>query len=111
MRNTNPGIIVLLGSGETLPSSGKAHEFAARQLPNPPTIAILETPAGFELNADRVAGKIKEFLETRLTNYNPNIIQIPARSLHRSFRRMRSFWGRVARPMLFASCWIPLLMR
>lgn len=79
MKKMKPGKIVLLGSGETLPSSGKAHEYAARQLPNPPTIAILETPAGFELNAGQVAGKISEFLEVRLTNYNPRIIQIPAR--------------------------------
>jgi len=79
MESMKPGKIVLLGSGETLPSSGKAHEYAARQLPQPPTIAILETPAGFELNAGRVAGKIKDFLEVRLTNYAPNIIQIPAR--------------------------------
>jgi hypothetical protein len=79
MTDQTPGVIVLLGSGETLPSSGKAHEFAARRLPHDPTIAILETPAGFELNAGQVAGKITEFLHTRLTNYNPNIIQIPAR--------------------------------
>jgi len=74
-----PGVIILLGSGETLPSSGKAHEFVARRLPQDPQIAILETPAGFELNAERVAGKIKDFLEIRLANYSPQIFQIPAR--------------------------------
>lgn len=79
MSDFKPGLIALLGSGETLPSSGKAHEYLAKHLPENPEIAILETPAGFELNADRVAGKIAEFLEVRLQNYAPNIVQIPAR--------------------------------
>lgn len=73
------GLIALLGSGETLPSSGKTHEYIAKNLRENPRIAILETPAGFELNSDRVAGKIKDFLEVRLQNYNPQIFQIPAR--------------------------------
>ena len=79
MEPFSPGVIILLGSGETLPSSGKAHEFVAQRLPADPQIAILETPAGFELNSGRVAGKIKDFLEVRLTNYNPQIFQVPAR--------------------------------
>ena len=79
MYTSSIGLIALLGSGETLPSSGKTHEFIAKNLPKKPRIAILETPAGFELNAERVAGKIKEFLDVRLQNYNPEIFQIPAR--------------------------------
>ncbi len=85
MEPFTPGVIILLGSGETLPSSGKAHEYAARRMPPDPQIAILETPAGFELNADRVAGKIKDFLEVRLTNYNPHIFQVPARKKDTEF--------------------------
>jgi hypothetical protein len=85
MEPFSPGVIVLLGSGETLPSSGKAHEFAARRLPSDPLIAIMETPAGFELNSDQVAGKIKDFLQVRLANYSPEIIQIPARKKGSSF--------------------------
>lgn len=73
------GLIALLGSGETLPSSGKTHEYIARNLPDNPRIGILETPAGFELNAREVAGRIVEFLEVRLQNYSPQIFQIPAR--------------------------------
>ena len=74
-----PGLVALLGSGETLPSSGSTHEYIAKSLPDYPNIVILETPAGFELNADRVAGKIGEYLEVRLQNYAPNIIQVAAR--------------------------------
>jgi hypothetical protein len=77
--DTKPGLIALLGSGETLPSSRRTHEEIIRYLPKPPNIAILETPAGFEPNSDRVAGKIKEFLVQRLQNYSPNIDILPAR--------------------------------
>ncbi len=79
VKKFTPGLIVLLGSGETLPSSGNTHEFVAKHLPTPPKIAILETPAGFELNSDKVAGRIGDFLKVRLQNYDPEIIQIPAR--------------------------------
>ncbi|HSH05713.1 MAG TPA: cysteinyl-tRNA synthetase [Anaerolineae bacterium] len=74
-----PGLIVLLGSGETLPSSGKTHEYVAQQLPEAPNIRIVETPAGFEPNTAAVAGKIKTFIERRLQNYDPNVKLIPAR--------------------------------
>lgn len=75
----SPGLVVLLGSGETLPSSGKIHEFAAQRLPENPRLVILETPAGFEPNSDLVAGKIKDFLIRRLQNYQPDIKVLPAR--------------------------------
>ena len=71
VKKLTPGLIVLLGSGETLPSSGNTHEFVAKNLPASPKIAILETPAGFELNADKVAERIGDFLKVRLQNYAP----------------------------------------
>jgi len=74
-----PGPIVLLSSGETLPSSGSVHEFVAQRLPERPRIVILETPAGFQPNSDIVAGKIKKYLAKRLQNYNPTIDVLPAR--------------------------------
>jgi hypothetical protein len=77
--DTKPGAVILLGSGETLPSSGVIHEYALQELPQPPRIAILETPAGFEPNSMQVAGKIKDFMARRLQNYKPLIEVIPAR--------------------------------
>lgn len=79
MSTIEPGIVVLLGSGETLPSSGKTHDYVAQRLPDKPRIVILETPAGFEPNSDAVAGKIKTFLARRLQNYKPVIDVLPAR--------------------------------
>ena len=73
------GQIAFLGSGETSLAGGRIFETLARDLPQPLKIAILETPAGFELNSGQVAGRVAEFLETRLRNYKPQIDVIPAR--------------------------------
>ncbi len=73
------GRIAFLGSGETSLAGGRIFESLARLLPSPLRIAILETPAGFELNASLVAGRVAEFLQTRLQNYKPTVDLIPAR--------------------------------
>lgn len=73
------GRIAFLGSGETSLAGGRIFESLARLLSTPLRIAILETPAGFELNASLVAGRVGEFLKTRLQNYKPIIDLIPAR--------------------------------
>lgn len=79
LSDTKPGPVILLGSGETLPSSGVLHEFALQGLQQQPRIVILETPAGFEPNSGQVAGKIKDFMARRLQNYRPRIEVLPAR--------------------------------
>jgi hypothetical protein len=73
------GPIALLGSGETSLAGGRIYESLASQLGGPVRIAILETPAGFELNTGQVAGRIADYFRTRLGNYKPQIDIIPAR--------------------------------
>ncbi|HNK64070.1 MAG TPA: hypothetical protein PKL78_06425 [Anaerolineales bacterium] len=73
------GRIAFLGSGETSLAGGRIFESLARFIPDPLRIAILETPAGFELNTSLVAGRVADFLKTRLQNYKPVIDLIPAR--------------------------------
>ena len=73
------GQIAFLGSGETSLAGGRIFETLARDLPQPLKVAILETPAGFELNSDQVAGRVAEFMGNRLQNYKPQIDVIPAR--------------------------------
>jgi hypothetical protein len=80
-----PGPIVLFGSGETSASGQKAFDWLFRQLDRPPQVALLETPAGFELNSDRVASRIGDFLLDRLQNYRPKITLVPARRRGTSF--------------------------
>ncbi len=73
------GQIAFLGSGETSLAGGRIFESLARALPKPLRIALLETTAGFELNSDQVAGRVGDFLKTRLQNYSPIIDIVPAR--------------------------------
>lgn len=73
------GPIAFLGSGETSLAGGRIFEHLARQVGEPLRIAILETPAGFEPNSALVAGRVADFLKTRLANYKPQVDVIPAR--------------------------------
>ncbi len=50
-----------------------------RQMPVGSRLALLETPAGFELNSDRVIGRVGEFLQHRLQNYQPQVTVVAAR--------------------------------
>ena len=75
----NPGLIVLFGSGEAAPSSQKVYDWLLKRVSKPVKVAILETPAGFQLNSATVAEKIGEFLTHHLQNYHPEISVIPAR--------------------------------
>ncbi len=79
------GIVALMGSGETSAAGGLVFEAAVRRLNSRPRIGILETPAGFELNTQRVAGRVAEYLNTRLQNYEPEIELIPARKKNSAF--------------------------
>jgi hypothetical protein len=80
-----PGTVTLFGSGETSATGGQVFEVLVRQLDTPLTISVLETPAGFEANAARVAGRITDFFATRLQNYQPRIHQLAARKKGSAF--------------------------
>lgn len=75
----NLGQIVLLGSGETSPSIRKVYNWLFEQIEDDIRVAILETPAGFEPNAEAVADQIRQYVAKRLQNYNPAIELVPAR--------------------------------
>jgi cyanophycinase-like exopeptidase len=75
----NPGPIILFGSGETSPSGRKVFEQIVRHLPARPKLALLDTPAGFELNAEQVIGRVGAFLEQGLQNYQPQVSMVRAR--------------------------------
>jgi hypothetical protein len=79
MDGAAPGPIAILGSGETGPVGGSVFELLARRVPAPLKVAILETPAGFQPNSARVAGKVAEYLDTRLQGLRPQISVLPAR--------------------------------
>lgn len=78
-------MIALLGSGETAPSSGVIYDLIVKGRQSPLRTALLETPAGFQPNSERVAQKVAEFLQVRLQYLYPEIKLIAARSRDSAF--------------------------
>jgi len=85
METSSLGQIAFMGSGETSLAGGRIFEMLARRLPQPLRIAVLETPAGFELNSAQVAERVAEFLRVRLQNYRPQVDVVPARKRGTTF--------------------------
>lgn len=79
------GQIAFLGSGETSLAGGRIFEALAKRINHPLRIALLETPAGFELNSAQVVGRVGDFMKTRLQNYRPVVDVIPARKKESTF--------------------------
>jgi cyanophycinase-like exopeptidase len=73
------GKIAFLGSGETSLAGGRIFETLVRDIQGPLRIALMETPAGFELNSAQVVGRVGDFMASRLQNYKPVIDIVPAR--------------------------------
>lgn len=73
------GKIAFLGSGETSLAGGRIFESLARDIQGPLRIALMETPAGFELNSAQVVGRVGEFMANRLQNYKPVVDVVAAR--------------------------------
>jgi hypothetical protein len=94
------GQIAFLGSGETSLAGGRIFEALAHNIHDPLRIALMETPAGFELNSAQVVGKVGDFMKTRLQNYKPVVDVIPA-------RKKNSLYSpddpEIVRPLLYAN--------
>jgi cyanophycinase-like exopeptidase len=84
-QQSSPGPVVLFGSGETSPAGRKVFDALFQKLPPSPKVALLETPAGFELNSAQVIGRVADFLNHSLQNYNPQMAVIPARKRGTAF--------------------------
>src|SRR5512136_466373 len=94
------GKIAFLGSGETSRAGGTIFDKLARDVSEPLRIAILETPAGFELNSQQVAGRVADFMRSRLQNYTPTIDVVPARKRGTPFSPDEPS---ILRPLLYAN--------
>ncbi len=68
-----PGLIALLGSGETAALGREVFVNVFRRLQSPISVAVLETPAGFQPNAALVAGKVADFISHRLQDFTPRV--------------------------------------
>ncbi len=73
------GTLALLGSGETSAQGRKIHDSLMVELGTVPVrVTMLETPAGFQPNAEMVYHKIGEFLEKSLQNFRPQVEYLQA---------------------------------
>src|SRR5919199_4214185 len=64
MADSLPRLLVIIGSGETSPTMSKVHrELFARLSPDagPVPAVLIDTPFGFQSNADDVAGKAVDY--------------------------------------------------
>lgn len=60
------GIIALMGSGEFTASMVEVHKGLLTGLPQPPRAVFLDTPAGFQLNADQLFEKAADYFRQRI---------------------------------------------
>ncbi len=63
---TRRGIIAIMGSGETTDSMVRVHRYLLQKLTPPIKAVFLDTPAGFQMNADDLYEKSKEYFAKRL---------------------------------------------
>ena len=94
------GQIAFLGSGETSLAGGRVFESLAQKIQDPLRIALMETPAGFELNSAQVVGRVGDFMKTRLQNYKPVVDVIPARKKDSPFSPDDP---EIVKPLLYAN--------
>ncbi len=60
------GMIAIMGSGETTDSMVRVHRFLLDRLTAPAKAVFIDTPAGFQMNADDLYEKAREYFEKRL---------------------------------------------
>jgi len=62
----SPGAVTLIGSGEMSASMGKVHRAVMSRIAGPVRAVFLDTPAGFELNADQISDRAVTYFKEHL---------------------------------------------
>ena len=60
------GTIAIMGSGETTDSMVRVHRYLLERLKSPAKAVFIDTPAGFQTNADDLFEKAREYFQKRL---------------------------------------------
>ncbi|NOY43925.1 MAG: type 1 glutamine amidotransferase-like domain-containing protein [Deltaproteobacteria bacterium] len=60
------GVVALMGSGELTATMVEVHKALLRRLGDRPRAVFLDTPAGFQLNADQIAKKARAYFRERV---------------------------------------------
>jgi cyanophycinase-like exopeptidase len=87
------GIIALMGSGELTSTMVEVHKVLLSRLGEAPTATFLDTPAGFQLNADQISAHAVDYFAKRvgvhldIASYKSRIIEEVDAAL--AFQRLR----------------------
>ena len=60
------GLLALIGSGETAPSMARTHRAVLARLDRPASCAVIDTPYGFQENADEITSRLLGYFHDRL---------------------------------------------
>lgn len=60
-----PGTVTLIGSGEMTESMGRVHRTVMARIAGAVNAVFLDTPAGFQLNADEISARAVEYFKRR----------------------------------------------
>lgn len=61
-----PRVLVIMGSGETAPTMAKVHRQLVTRLPQAVQAAMLDTPYGFQENADEITAKTLDYFRRQI---------------------------------------------
>jgi peptidase E len=75
--SSDKGVIAIMGSGETTDSMVRVHRYLLEKLSRPVKAVFIDTPAGFQMNADDLYDKARDYFEKRL---NHTIAQVSFKS-------------------------------
>jgi hypothetical protein len=92
-----PGALVVFGSGETAEVGRLALEWLSAERGTPRLVALLETPAGFELNCGEVTARWSKSIRRKLPR--SEVVQLP---LRRRGTPLSPDDAELARPLLIA---------
>jgi hypothetical protein len=76
-----PGTVTLIGSGELGETMAKTHRQILAQIAAPVNVAFLDTPAGFQVNADEISAKAVEYFKQ---HFNIPLVVASFKSKHRA---------------------------
>lgn len=66
MAAASPGTVTLIGSGELTDPMARVYRAILTRIHGEPRAIFLDTPAGFQLNADEISARATEYFRTRL---------------------------------------------
>src|SRR5207247_10239134 len=67
LMSSTPSLLAIMGSGETSPTMVSVHRRLFEQLGPDAAAVLLDTPVGFQMNADEIASKAVDYFRTSLS--------------------------------------------